>query len=94
MLKLYESEWLVYVDRGEFEDCEYWVLRCEGPSPLFTRYPVKKKHIPIAIAIFKDHPDGIRKVEINELSFKKKEAWDPQTALEHNAETVTLDTPT
>lgn len=84
--KLYDTEWLVYVEVGIFKKCQYWVLRQEYPSPLFKRHKVPRRHVPMAIALFKEHPDGIRKLELNDLRYIKGETWYPQTALEHKAD--------
>jgi len=86
MLKLYETEWLVYVDRGNYDECEYWVLRQQPPSPLFTRHKVRKRHVAIATALFKDHPDGIRRIKQEELRFLEGWKWNPKQSLEHKAD--------
>ena len=85
-IKLYDSEWLVYVERGILAKCEYWVLRRTDPSPLYTRHKVRRKHIAQAVALFKDHPDGIKKLYPKELHYFRGLNWSPQEALEHKAE--------
>ena len=90
MLKLFDYEWLCYIE-DSIGNCEYWVIRRKGVSPLFTRHKVKKKNIVEAVTLFQNHPDGIKKLEPKELyekGYKEGESWNPQTALDHYAETI------
>lgn len=76
-IKLYDTECLVYTEQDGV--CEYWVLRVEGISPIVKKLKVKKKHISVAVALFKDHPDGIEKVE--KVKGFDKGFWDPNGVL-------------
>ena len=85
-IKLYETECLVYVE--DTKPCEYWVLRIEGVSPLASKHKVKKKHVAEAVALFKDHPEGIQNIKLEDLHFVEGESWNPTSALEHKAESI------
>ena len=79
-IKLYDTECLVYTEYDG--KCEYWVLRVEGVSPLPHKLRVRKKDLSTAVALFKDHPDGIEKVE--HVRGVDDGVWEPNEVLEHS----------
>lgn len=84
-LKLYDTERLIFIENGLTKKCRYWVLR-NGISPLYIKHRVRKKHIPVAIALFKDHPKGIVEFKQNDMHFVEGAFWNPQQALDHKAD--------
>lgn len=88
ILKLYDTEQLVYVKNKFTGRSEYWVIRDGGISPLYTRHKVRRRHIAQAVALFKDHPQGIIHVQNKELRFLEGEKWSPEEALQDKADST------